>query len=190
VSNATIPGSSGRGIWWSAGATVSGSYCYMYGVRLDDSTAWGRSVYVARAPLSGIGLFSTWRFWNGSGWTANRSLGTGARLIDSQADTVVSVWNRGARWYLVTQKYGFFGRNIELWTASSPRGPWRDTRVLYTIPKSPYPDASCYEGAAHPEVPLSSGRLLLSYSRNGSWQHVNADANWYQPQYVEASLGG
>jgi hypothetical protein len=178
-----------NGIWWSAGAAIDGPYVYVYGVQLTQPSDYGRSVYVARVPVATMTQLSSWRYWNGVAWTPNSDLPAAARLISSQADTVVSVWRSGTMWYLVSQKYGMLGRDIALWTATSPQGPWQDAKVLYTIPTSKYADAMFYESAAHPEVPLASGKVLLSYSRNGSDNHIHADANWYKPQYVEASLG-
>jgi hypothetical protein len=177
----------GSGIWWSAGASVDGSDVYVYGVHHKRGD-YGRSVYVARVPVATVTQRSSWRYWDGAAWTKNRQLPPAAQLIREEADTVVSVWHTGTTWYLVSQKYGLLGRDIELWTAPSPQGPWTDTKVLYSIPPCEYPDAIFYEGAAHPEVPLASGNLLLSYSRNGSHDHIHADANWYKPQYVEAAL--
>ena len=177
------------GIWWSAGSTVDSSYLYLYGVQLAQPGDEGRSVYVSRVPLESVDSLSTWQYWNGVAWTSDSALGAAAQLITGEADTVVSVWHSGTMWYLVSQKYGLLGSNIELWTATAPQGPWQDTKTLYTIAPSAFPDGLFYEGAAHPEVALASGNLLLSYSRNGSWDHVNADADWYMPQYVEASLG-
>ncbi len=177
----------GGPIWWSAGAAPFGSYLYVYGVQLKCGD-YGRSLYVARTPMTAAAAMSQWCYWNGTAWTPDNRLPSAARLIRSETDTVVSVWHAGSTWCLVSQKYGILGRDIELWTAPSPQGPWLDTKVLYTIPESDHPDAMFYESTAHPEVPLASGRLLLSYSRNGSHDHIHADANWYKPQFVEASL--
>ncbi len=176
-----------NGIWWSAGAAIDGPYLYVYGVQLEPGD-YGRSLYVARVPVATTTQLSGWCFWNGAAWTPSSKLPPAARLIGKELDTVVSVWHSGTTWYLVSQKYGMLGRDIELWTATSPQGPWRDTKVLYTIPASEHPDAMFYESTAHPEVSLASGNLLLSYSRNGSNDRLHADANWYKPQYIEASL--
>jgi hypothetical protein len=159
-------------------------------VQLDSTGDFGRSVYVARTSSAKASERSRWRYWNGTGWTSDKRLPAAGRLISKQADTVVSVWCSGRTWNLVSQKYGMLGRDIALWTATAPQGPWRDAGVLYTIPASGHPDALYYESTAHPEVRLASGKLLLSYSRNGSRQHICTDANWYKPQYVEVSING
>jgi hypothetical protein len=111
-------------------------------------------------------------------------------LVAKQVDTVVSVWRAGTTWFLVSQKYGMLGRDVGLSTAPAPQGPWRDEKVLFRIPACEHPDAMFYESTGHPEVTLASGKLLMSYSRNGSNHHIHADANWYKPQYVEVSLDG
>jgi hypothetical protein len=185
----TLPSDHGdTGVWWSAGAAIDDGYVYVYGVHLDQPGDYGRSLYVARAPLGSLAETCGWRYWNGETWTPDSRLSPDARLLAKQVDAVVSVWRAGTTWHLVSQKYGMLGRDVGLWTAPAPQGPWRDEKLLYRIPPCRHSDAMFYESTAHPEVALASGKLLLSYSRNGSNRRIYADADWYKPQYVEVSV--
>ncbi|AKU16948.1 DUF4185 domain-containing protein [Luteipulveratus mongoliensis] len=148
---------------WGGAAMAAKSWLYVYGT--GRATAGpGRSLYVARAPLSNPEDRSQWRFWDGDSW--DRSPDKVEQILPSDGvSQTLSADYLGGRYVLVSKRGGDFGDEVYAWSSSSPVGPWRRSKGVRAEFRDPA-GGFRYAPLAHPEVPLQSGKLLVSISRN------------------------
>ena len=94
---------------------------------------------------------------------------------------MLSVDHVGDRFVAVSKLNGDIANFVYKWTAPDAVGPWHPVKEL----KAPGGlDSGSYEYAplAHPEVPLASGKLLVSISRNTSdFQRLSTTPKWAGP---------
>ncbi len=171
---------------WGSAATIRGSWLYVYGTRLTGKKYdFGRELYVARAPAAYPGERKEWRFWDGTAWQSK--VGS-AKLVlpsDGGVSQVLSVDHVGDRFVAVSKLNGDIANFVYKWTAPNAVGPWQPVKELEAPGGL---DSGSYEYAplAHPEVPLASGKLLVSISRNTSdFQRLIDDPEVGRPIFVE-----
>jgi hypothetical protein len=171
---------------WGAAAVVHDRWLYVYGTRLSGAKAgFGREMYVARVPISDPSRRSGWRFWDGERW---RDDVTAAAPILAAAGGVSQTLSvdvvRGA-FIAVSKRDGDLGNFVYTWASTGPTGPWRARRAV-PAPAGFDTGALQYAPLAHPEVPLDSGRLLVSISRNTTdLAALVKDPQLGRPRFVE-----
>ena len=79
--------------------------------------------------------------------------------------TALSVDEVGGRFVAVSKRDGDLSDFVYRWTAPDPWGPWSPHQEL-SAPAGLDSGHLQYMPLAHPEVPLTSGRLLVTISRN------------------------
>jgi hypothetical protein len=171
---------------WGAAATIYDGWYYVYGTRLTGQKLdFGRELYVARAPASDPSARKKWQFWDGSRWQSDVDR---AKLIVPSQDGVsqtLSVDHVGNGFVAVSKLDGDISNFVYKWTAPDAWGPWTPVKEL----KAPGGlDTGDYEYAplAHPEIPLASGDLLVSISRNtNDFQRLLKDPKVGRPFFVQ-----
>ncbi len=171
---------------WGAAAAVDGGWLYVYGTRLPgDPPTFGRELYVARVPVDSPENRLAWEYWDGSAWTGRAD--TARRVLGAVGGVsqTLSVDLVDGRWLAVSKRDGDLGDFVYTWTAPSPTGPWTPRRAL-PAPAGFDTGDLAYAPLAHPDVPLASGGLLLSISRNATdGDRVWADPRIARPVFVE-----
>lgn len=91
-------------------------------------------------------------------------------------------------WVAITKENDFLGQRLVALTSRTPVGPWTSTTVGLA-PSRTGSGTLAYLALAHPEIPLASGRLLITVCRNNiHFSAVLADAEQYKPQFREIAL--
>lgn len=133
---------------WTAGLYADGSALYVFGTR---QAGWEHEVYLARVPAASVHDQTAWRYWVAPcRWSA--SLGAAAPILTGGTDSAFSVRKDTAGWHLYTRHAGAHGE----WVGGPGRWRW--------VPRG---SEAGYLPASHPEVPVTSGGLLVT---------VNGDA--------------
>ena len=151
---------------WGAAAVVHGDRLYVYGTRLTgEKFSFGRELHVARVPTADPGDRKTWQFWDGARWQGD--VGASAAVLPAEGgmSQTLSVDVVGHRFVAVSKRDGDLGNFVYTWTSNTPTGPWRPRRAI-PAPAGFDTGTLQYAPLAHPEVPLDSGKLLVSISRN------------------------
>ena len=152
---------------WGAASFHDGRWIYVYGTRLtDDEFAFGRELYVARAPLANPTDRTTYRFWDGQAWQADRAGAAAMIPAHGGVSQTLSVHQMARGRYLaVSKRPGDLGDFVYTWEAPTPHGPWNPQQEV-PAPNDFDQGTVQYAPLAHPEVPLHNGKLLVSVSRN------------------------
>lgn len=163
----------GETIWWpypqpQFGTTVlrgrEDGYLYIYGVtRGNDGVQY---CHVCRVPEERIEDLSSYMYYNGSEWIADRA---GSKPVMTGMPNEMSVsWNAHLGCYLAVHSLDLSGQIVGR-TSANPWGPWSEPTVLWRCeaPKIgyaiPYPPL-IYAGKEHPELAEQGGRILyLTY---------------------------
>nr|WP_246242279.1 DUF4185 domain-containing protein [Flexivirga aerilata] len=146
---------------------ADGGYLYVYGTRSGGTGAVGRALLVARTTFDTIGKRSTWRYWDGRSWVADAASATPVVPSADGVSQSLTVSRFGATYVAVSKVGGDFGDKIGQWRATTPVGPWKLAATVPVAPKQSEAGLSIltYQPLAHPEIPLASGKLLVSMSR-------------------------
>ena len=183
VSMARLPDA--HGIRWGAALLPDGATTWVYGTRTPDTPGvFGRELYLARAVSGRVSEVDGWRYFDGQAWSADPAAAQPVLGAVDGVETSVSA-HRGAEgaYTVVSKQDGALGDAVVAWTAPTPSGPW-STRVLTTA--SSTGSTLHYLAQAHADVPLASGRLLVSVCRNSrDLAALSADALIYRPQFLE-----
>ena len=87
----------------------------------------------------------------------------------------------------VSKRDGDLGDFVYTWTSKSPVGPWQP-RQGASAPAGYDTGELEYAPLAHPEIPLSDGKLLVSISRNTTdFQQLMTDPEVGRPLFVEVA---
>lgn len=174
---------------WGAASTVSGRWLYAYGTRLTgEKYVFGRELYVGRAPIGDLQNRARWAFWDGSGWQPDHQKAAPILAADGGVSQTLSVHRVGDHFLAVSKRDGDLGDFVYTWTSPSPVGPWTPRQAV-AAPFEVHDDELQYAPLAHPEVPLASGDLLVSISRNTTdLGRLFTDPELGRPRFVEVRL--
>jgi hypothetical protein len=191
-----IPESTGTAaIQWTRDAVVSSNFVYIFGDTLTGISLSPKAGYVSRVPVLSVENTNSWTFWNGSSWSTNRL--TSASIVP---DMPSSVRLYGGKWLLFYKPFAGFGDQVKVAIAPNPWGPYSAGQVIFqsaggTVSNGVTSELHCYNTyspQAHPQYPLSSGKLLVSIAWNGCdlFNDTAEDARLYKPRFYEVALAG
>jgi hypothetical protein len=164
------------GVNMASAVATSGRYSYIYGT-LDARQH--KAAFVARAPARE--LRAPWRFWNGTGWSADPS--AAAPIADGVSDQF-SVLRTKRGWALVTQVP--MSRDIVAFRARSPQGEWARVGRVARVPAIAH--AITYNATVHPEFSRGD-ELIVGFSVIADeWSRIFSDAALYRPRFMEIRL--
>ena len=170
---------------WGSAATVHGGWYYVYGTRLTGQQLdFGRELYVGRAPVADPGARKGWQFWDGKRWQPD--VGRAAVVLPSHGGVsqVLSIDRVGKEFVAVSKRDGDISDFVYKWTAPNPWGPWTPVEEL-KAPGGFDTGNLKYAPLAHPEIPLASGDLLVSISRNTTdLDRLLSDPQVGRPEFV------
>lgn len=173
------------GQWLAAG---EGGYTYVYGVSTSAQA------YAARVPSSDpLSNQSDWRYYDGSGWSADQSM---VRPIASNVEGEYSVSQVGSSYALVTMNAAdLLDGYLDLSFACSPMGPFNAVQRVYTAPQARelHDGLHVYAYNAHvqPQFTVTSAghtTLVVSYAVDS--EPGAPIPSIYRPQFVELNLSG
>jgi len=212
----------GNVVHWGTSLWLDGNfgnyYLYVYGIQ--DNGQNGRYPFVALTNpalgVAGIANTNNWYVWNGSTWATG--LTNAVQIIgapndpNNAGDYVSSEYSvkkihsgAGTTYLLVAQNTKVaFGtwKDIVLYSACRPQGPFSAKRVVYSTPetgatKVPGMTSSqslngiilTYNPHAHPQY-TSNGQLLISYDLNASNSGDLVYADVYRPKFIRVKIAG
>ncbi len=180
---------SSASITWGSAMLHDGASVYVYGTRAGGSPTQGRSLYAARTTPTHVQDPGEWTFWNGVTWAPDA--GSAAPVLSAaQGDTVsqaLSVLRVRSSYVAVSMRGGDLHQEVGVWTAPAPQGPW--SLVSSTPTPAPGPGAIVYQPLAHPELPLTDGKLAVSVSRTAtSPAGIVRDPRRSRPVFLEVPM--
>jgi hypothetical protein len=197
-------------VHWGTAMIEDKGQLYIYGKGTRDGR---KQMFVARTKadvsMDRLADASNWKGWNGRGWSSD--LTEVAPIIpktDGISDefNVVSFKINGKTTYMFagidsTVPWGSW-RDITLYSACSPQGPFTGKHVVYEMPES---NSFTVPGLA-PDVKLrqhlvvynphihaqfsGAGRLLISYNLNRTHNSDTIYIDGYRPRFIYVPIAG
>ena len=162
---------------------------YIYGIR--DVKGLNKQVVLARAPAARADDFSTWRFFNGKGWSGKSS--DAVKITDEAVNehTVERISFAGKNHLVLVESQPVFGRHVLVRTAAKPEGPWSGLKKVFLVRnlENGKHKRFTYAGKGHAHL-SAPGELLISYVINSHnfWDMVG-DTSIYRPRFIRVPLG-
>ena len=169
----------GGAIAYGVSIMETADYTYIYGC---EDWALRKYLHVARVK-KGAALGTPWEYWDGKAWSTNPL--ASARIVDNVANEMSVV--RTARGYRVIAQENGIGRDVYMYTATRPEGPWGGKTKIYTTPEDPAKFFT-YNAKEHAQLGRPD-RIVFSYNVNvqqGNDLYTNVDN--YRPRFVEVYL--
>jgi len=153
---------------WGHAVVQDGSYTYIFGLDMIQSSGTYVGMKVARVPLGESLNTAAWTYWNDSQWVSGESnavpINPGSILTGITAQT-------GGAGYVAVSIPG--NSTVALSYACSITGPWSAPVPVYTIPQvTEYPNEIAYIPTFHPEI-TGQGGLVVSYNTNNPGSSSN-----------------
>lgn len=173
---------------WGSALVGDGGWVYVYGSQQPKGSA-GKGAYVARTRAAQVNAHTQWQFWNGRKFVADAGAARPFLAAGEGVSQTFSVVPWRGRYVLVSKQGGEFGANVGIWSAPTPHGPWRGERAVV----EPYDQGGgvvAYQPLAHPELPTTSGNLLVTLSRTtDNVSALLADPRKGRPMFIEVPTG-
>jgi len=175
---------------WGAAIETTGDAVYIYGTaKPAGNSTFGHSLEVARAPLTGVANPDAWQYWDGRRWQHDASRAAVLIPAVGGVSQVLSVFHRGSSWYAVSKRDDVLGRDLVIWKAPAPTGPFVPSAPLAEIPSDSSNGLLRYMPLAHPDLLPEDGTVVVSYSRNvADLQRLQKDPYLYRPEFLRVPL--
>lgn len=175
---------------WGAASAVAGGWVYLYGTaRPEGATYGGFSLRVARVRPDRVQRLDQWEFWDGARWRADADSAVELIGADGGVSQTLSVFERKGRWYAVSKQDEVLGRDLAIWTAPAPTGPFTLAARPVQIPSDAATGTLRYLPLAHPDLLPVPGTVVVSYSQNDTdFDDVVDDPRIYRPRFVRVRL--
>lgn len=165
-----------------AGVPAPDGYVYVYGLQSGECPA----MVVARAPEERFEDWSSWRYWDGSGWNADKDQ---IQPIADEISCEYSVTPMGGQWdgggYAVVFQEAGPGNRLSMYIGDSPVGPFRNPIRLFAC-QEPLEGKTIYvyNAKAHPHL-SAPGELLASYNVNATSMNSHMEhGGIYRPRFM------
>lgn len=179
-----------RPTWGAATHVASDGWIYIYGTaNPEKDMVFGFSLSVARVKPDDLLDQGRWGYWDGATWQSDPA--KAKELIKAQGGVsqTLSVFEKGGRWYAVSKRDEFLGKDLVIWSAPSPSGPFVASGPLAHIPSDTAAGTFRYMPLAHPELPAPEGKLVISVSRNtDDLSTIESKPELYRPEFVMVAL--
>ena len=205
-----IKGMPNLDVHWGTSMLEESGWLYVYG---KGARGGKKQVFVARVKadmsLDKLADASGWSAWDGSKWTSGLSKAEPVIAADDSVSdefNIVRVNIDGRPTYIfagMDTKVPFGKwRDITLYSACSPQGPFEGKHVVYRTPEAEstivpgLPEGErlkeplvVYNPHIHPQF-TRDGRLLISYNINRSHNEDMIYIDGYRPRFVWVSVAG
>lgn len=175
---------------WGAAAALDDDWVYLYGTaNPEDPLVFGWSLSVARTRLADIARPSRWTYWDGERW--QEDAGEAAKLIDpvGGVSQTLSVFESDGTWYALSKRDDFLGKDLVVWTAPTPHGPFTAQEPLASIPSKEDGSLLRYMPLAHPDLLPEPGTMVVSVSHNTTRTAlIDQDPTLYRPRFLRVRL--
>ncbi len=169
-----------------AGAPFPDGYIYFYGTQNDFLN---KKLVAARVLPHLIQDFSSWRYWDGAGWSTE--IGDAVVLTD-RVSSELSVTPLADGTYALVFQADTLGSNTAVRIGQSPVGPFGPLIPIWSAPERSDPalgtNILTYNAKAHPHL-SEPGTLYITYnvgSTSGSETLANADVT--RPRFIRAQI--
>ncbi|MFJ9313369.1 DUF4185 domain-containing protein [Pimelobacter simplex] len=175
---------------WGAATAIDDGWVYVYGTSRDRAAvSTGFDLRVARSRPETVGDPTAWEFWDGRAWTSDEAR---ARVLIPRRGGVsqtLSVFHDGDRWYAVSKRDEVLGRDLVVWEAPGPTGPFVAAPPVAEIPSDAVSGTLRYLPLAHPDLLPEPGTVVVSYSENNTdFTVVRDDPRRYRPRFLRVRL--
>lgn len=206
---------------WGSALWLEGEFgnytLYIYGIK---ATGTQKQPYIARtsalASLLDVANMLNWQAWDGFQWQSNvqnaAPLIGGASDPNNASDSISDEFsvkklrtNKGSAYVLVgmdtSVQFGAW-KDITLYTACQPQGPFSAKTVVYSTPETGYNrvpgmapgqtlrgNMFTYNPHLHPQF-TSKGKLLISYNINAGNSGDLLFADTYRPRFISVPVRG
>ncbi|WP_418061478.1 DUF4185 domain-containing protein [Pimelobacter simplex] len=175
---------------WGAATAIDDGWVYVYGTSRDRAAvSTGFDLRVARSRPETVGDPTAWEFWDGRAWTPDEAR---ARVLIPRRGGVsqtLSVFHDGDRWYAVSKRDEVLGRDLVVWEAPGPTGPFVAAPPVAEIPSDAVSGTLRYLPLAHPDLLPEPGTVVVSYSENNTdFTVVRDDPRRYRPRFLRVRL--
>ncbi|GEB15287.1 DUF4185 domain-containing protein [Pimelobacter simplex] len=175
---------------WGAATAIDDGWVYVYGTSRDRAAvSTGFDLRVARSRPETVGDPTAWEFWDGRAWTPDEAR---ARVLIPRRGGVsqtLSVFHDGDRWYAVSKRDEVLGRDLVVWQAPGPTGPFVAAPPVAEIPSDAVSGTLRYLPLAHPDLLPEPGTVVVSYSENNTdFTVVRDDPRRYRPRFLRVRL--
>jgi hypothetical protein len=175
---------------WGAAIETRGDLVYVYGTSRPGGThTFGLALQVARAPITQVADQEAWRYWDGHSW--QRTADHAAVLVPAAGGVsqVLSVFERNGSWYAVSKRDDVLGKDLVIWKAPAPTGPFVASAPLADIPSDSADGLLRYMPLAHPDLLVEPGSVVVSFSRNtADLQRLQEHPHLYRPRFLRVPL--
>lgn len=175
---------------WGTATAIDDGWVYVYGTSRDRAAvSTGFDLRVARSRPETVGDPTAWEFWDGRAWTPDEAR---ARVLIPRRGGVsqtLSVFHDGDRWYAVSKRDEVLGRDLVVWEAPGPTGPFVAAPPVAEIPSDAVSGTLRYLPLAHPDLLPEPGTVVVSYSENNTdFTVVRDDPRRYRPRFLRVRL--
>jgi len=178
---------------WGAASAVADGWLYLYGTAqptdAEERLVFGRSLRVARVRPEQVLDPAAWRYWTGTRWSTRAA--DAVELVSAAGGTsqTLSVFEQGGRWYALSKRDDFLGRQMVVWSAPWPWGPFDEGHTVADLPSDAAGGELRYMPLAHPDLLPRPGTVVVSYSRNRTdLGEVIDDPRRYRPRFLRVEL--
>ncbi|VXC30086.1 DUF4185 domain-containing protein [Aeromicrobium sp. 9AM] len=173
---------------WGAAAVVKGDWVYLYGTANPEKRlVFGWSLRVARTRIDDLAEPSRWQYFDGTRWQADPAKASTLIPAEGGVSQTLSVFESGGRWYALSKRDDFVGKDLVVWSAPGPAGPFTPSRPLASIPS--HGARLQYMPLAHPDVLTQRGTVVVSVSHNTTDAGLlEQDPYLYRPTFLRVKL--
>lgn len=176
--------------WGAASWRADDGHLYVYGTANPElPLVFGWSLHVARVSADAVFDLSAWEYWDGQAWGDDSAHASTLIPATGGVSQTLSVFERDGTWYAVSKRDDFLGRDIVIWSAPSPVGPFMPSEPVAQRPSDLQAGIVRYAAVAHPSLYPEKGTVVVSISRNATDpERVAADPTVYRPEFFRVPL--
>jgi len=176
--------------WGAASWRADDGHVYIYGTANPElPLVFGWSLLVARVPAESVFDPASWRYWDGLTWGEDSARAATLIPATGGVSQTLSVFEQDGTWYAVSKRDDFLGRDIVIWSAPSPVGPFMASEPVAQHPSDLQAGIVRYAAVAHPTLYPEKGTVVVSISRNATDpERVAADPTLYRPEFFRVPL--
>ena len=176
--------------WGAASWRGRDDYLYIYGTANPETElVFGWSLHVARVRPEQAFDVLAWEYRTPDDWSPDASAATTLIPASGGVSQTLSVFAQDGRWYAVSKRDDYLGRDIVIWSASEPTGPFVASDPVAQRPSDTEAGIVRYAVLAHPTLFPQDGTIVVSISQNSTDPDALADdPTLYRPEFFRVPL--